>query len=141
EFAGALDFARELELQLAIERLNLVFELSNQPILHRRHGSVEKIPQCYASAVERITSRQNGIVAQYRAAARGDSSNHLLLDGVHLVSDALEARVRLQHVMVAAEAQEHPDIQPLLARAAAQQAAVAVASAKVMEAASPVRST
>src|SRR5690242_9742046 len=43
--------------------------------------------------------------------------------------------------MVAAESQESSDIQPLVARAVAQQTMVAVASAKVMEAASPVRST
>jgi TrmH family RNA methyltransferase len=91
--------------------------------------------------VERITSRQNRIVAQYRAAAHGDAGDVLLLDGAHLVSDALAAQVPIQHVMVAAESQENVDIQPLLARAAARHIAVAVASAKVMEAASPVRSS
>ena len=96
---------------------------------------------CYASAVERITSRQNSVVAQYRSAARGETGDVLLLDGAHLVSDALTARIPLQHVMVAAESQENSDIQPLVARAVAQQTMVAVASAKVMEAASPVRSS
>ena len=43
--------------------------------------------------MERITSRQNRIVAQYRAAARGDADDLLLLDGTHLVSDALTAGV------------------------------------------------
>jgi RNA methyltransferase, TrmH family len=91
--------------------------------------------------VERITSRQNSVVAQYRAAARGETGDVLLLDGAHLVNDALTARIPLQHVMVAAESQESSDIQPLVVRAVAQQTMVAVASAKVMEAASPVRST
>jgi TrmH family RNA methyltransferase len=91
--------------------------------------------------VERITSRQNSVVAQYRAAARGETGDLLLLDGAHLVSDALTARIPLEHVMVAAESQESSDIQPLVARAVAQQTMVGVASAKVMEAASPVRST
>ncbi|HEX7793780.1 MAG TPA: RNA methyltransferase [Vicinamibacterales bacterium] len=91
--------------------------------------------------MERITSRQNSVVAQYRAAARGETGDVLLLDGAHLVNDALTARIPLQHVMVAAESQESSDIQPLVARAVAQQTIVAVASAKVMEAASPVRST
>ena len=91
--------------------------------------------------MERITSRQNSVVAQYRAAARGETGDVLLLDGAHLVSDALAARIPLQHVMVAAESQESSDIQPLLARAVAQFTTVVVASAKVMEAASPVRST
>src|SRR5262245_44226864 len=77
--------------------------------------------QCYASAVERITSRQNSIVARYRGATRGDEVGMLLLDGAHLVSDALAARIALQHLMVAAEAQDSPEIRPLLDRAAAQQ--------------------
>lgn len=91
--------------------------------------------------MERITSRQNRVVAQYRAAARGETGDVLLLDGAHLVSDALSARIPLQHVMVAAESEESSDVQPLVARAVAQRTIVAVASAKVMEAASPVRST
>jgi len=90
--------------------------------------------------VERITSRQNSVVADYRAAARGVTGD-LLLDGAHLVGDALAAHIPLQHVMVAAESKEHADIEPLVARASAQRAVVVVASAKVMEAASPVRSS
>jgi TrmH family RNA methyltransferase len=91
--------------------------------------------------VERITSRQNSIVAQYRAAARGDAADLLLLDGAHLVNDALTAQIPLQHLMVAAESTESPDIEPLLTLAVAQHTTVAAASAKVMEAASPVRSS
>ena len=100
-----------------------------------------EISECYASAVERITSRQNAIVARYRAAAHGNGSGVMLLDGVHLVGDALAARVPLRHLMVAAEACEQADIEPLIARAQAQHVPLAVASAKVMEAASPVRSS
>jgi TrmH family RNA methyltransferase len=81
------------------------------------------------------------VVARYRAAARGDSADVLLLDGAHLVSEALMASVPLQHVMVSSEAAASSEIEPLLARATAQRVDVAVASAKVMEAASPVRST
>jgi len=91
--------------------------------------------------VERISSRQNRIVAQYRAAARGDAADVLLLDGAHLVNDALTAQIALQHLMVAAESTESPDIEPLLTLAVAQHTTVAAASAKVMEAASPVRSS
>jgi RNA methyltransferase, TrmH family len=91
--------------------------------------------------VERITSRTNSIVAQYRAAARGDSADVLLLDGAHLVNDALTAQIPLQHLMVAAESTESADIEPLLTRAVVQHTTVAVASAKVMAAASPVRSS
>ena len=91
--------------------------------------------------MERITSRQNRIVAQYRAAARGDADDLLLLDGTHLVSDALTAGVRLHHLMVAAEALAHADIQPLVERATSRNVDVAIASAPVMAAASPVRSS
>jgi RNA methyltransferase, TrmH family len=91
--------------------------------------------------VQRITSRQNRIVAQYRAVARGDADDLLLLDGTHLVSDALTAGLRLHHLMVAAEALAHADIQPLIERATSRNVDVAIASAPVMGAASPVRST
>ena len=91
--------------------------------------------------MERITSRQNRIVAQYRAAARGDADDLLLLDGTHLVSDALTAGLRLHHLMVAAEALAHADIQPLIERATSRNVDVAIASAPVMAAASPVRSS
>src|SRR5258706_9809313 len=41
-----------------IERLNLVFELLDQPILHRRfhHGSMVMVPQCYPSAADAATA-------------------------------------------------------------------------------------
>ena len=35
ELAGALDLLRQLELQLVVQRLDFVFELLDQPILHR----------------------------------------------------------------------------------------------------------
>src|SRR4029450_5214862 len=85
-----------------------------QRAFHSRHCMFAKksvtdetqISQCYASAVERVTSRQNSIVAKYRAAARGDAVDVLLLDGAHLVNDALTALIPLEHVMVAAESAE-----------------------------------
>ena len=91
--------------------------------------------------MQRITSRQNSIVAQYRAAAHGDANGVMLLDGAHLVSDALAARIPLQHLMVAAEAQDNADIQRLIEDAHAHHVTIAVAVSKVMEAASPVRSS
>lgn len=54
--------------------------------------------------MRRIASRQNPIVARYRAAARGDSADAgILLDGAHLVTDALHAGLRLREAAVAAE--------------------------------------
>jgi len=95
----------------------------------------------YASSVVlRITSRQNHVVAQYRAAAR-NAAHVLLLDGTHLVGDALAAQIPLRHVMVAAGFQERSDVQSLVSQAAIQRCPVAVASANVMAAASPVRSS
>jgi RNA methyltransferase, TrmH family len=100
-----------------------------------------RLSQCYASGVERITSRQNAVVAHYRAAAHGDGDGLVLLDGAHLVADALAARIPLQHLMVAAEAQDEADIRRLVDDASAHHVTVAVASSKVMEAASPVKSS
>ena len=41
ELARALDLLRQLELQLAIERLDFVLELLDQPIFHRvGHGRI-----------------------------------------------------------------------------------------------------
>ena len=102
--------------------------------------SDQNISQCYASAVRRITSRQNPIVAEYRGAAEGDPPELLLLDGLHLVQDALAAGLRLRHLVVSAEALVHAEIAPLIARAVAAEIDVVVASAPVMAAVSPVRS-
>src|SRR5215510_11760110 len=63
-----------------------------------------------------LTSRRNPIVARYRAAADGKLEDLLLLDGAHLVADALAAGVTIEHAVVAADASETADIQPLLAQ-------------------------
>ena len=55
--------------------------------------------------MQRITSRQNPLVARYVAAARGDDNDLLLLDGAHLVGDALDAGIRIRQAAVAPEAQ------------------------------------
>jgi RNA methyltransferase, TrmH family len=101
--------------------------------------SEEKIPQCYASTVERITSRQNPVVGKYRDAARG-STEDVLLDGIHLVTDALAAGVRLRHVMIAADARQTPEVAQLLERLP-RGTDLVVASEPVMAAVSPVRSS
>jgi TrmH family RNA methyltransferase len=90
--------------------------------------------------VRRIASRQNPVVAEYRATIAGHRAGMLLLDGVHLVADALAAGLRLRVVLVAANALERTDVQPLVTRAEASGADVAVATAPVMGAVSPVRS-
>jgi len=87
-----------------------------------------------------ITSRQNPIVARYRAAARGDDESLLLLDGVHLVGDALAAGVPLHDVAVASEALSRDDVSAVVAALERAHVPFVAASATVMAALSPVRS-
>ena len=47
--------------------------------------------------MKRITSRQNALVARYRAVAQGTEPDLLLLDGLHLVSDAADQLVESGH--------------------------------------------
>jgi TrmH family RNA methyltransferase len=86
-----------------------------------------------------ITSRQNPLVARFRSAARGDVGGVMLLDGAHLVGDALAARVTFQLAAVTPESSERPDLRSLVV--ALQRAAVEVitVSASVMDAVSPVK--
>jgi RNA methyltransferase, TrmH family len=90
--------------------------------------------------VQRITSRQNAVVARYRAAARGEEPRLALVDGAHLVSDALAANLRFEHIVVAAEAVDRGDVRPLVHAAERKGISIAVASAPVIAAVSPVRS-
>lgn len=83
-----------------------------------------------------ITSRQHPIVKQFRALARGDDAGRLLLDGWHLVGEALEAGMRLDTVVVSTSpARREPAI---LARLGPETRLVE-ASPAVMHALSPVR--
>jgi RNA methyltransferase, TrmH family len=90
--------------------------------------------------VVHISSRQNAAVGRYRAAARGGGAPLLLLDGTHLVDEALAAGVRLKEALVAAHALERHDISTLAGRLQRAGVDVSSASAPVMDAVSPVRS-
>jgi TrmH family RNA methyltransferase len=103
--------------------------------------TVEKISQCYASTVQRITSRQNALVAEYRAAARGQTHETLLLDGTHLISDAIAADLRVRHALVLSTALDRPDVAPLIHQLLARGVDLAEAPGLVMDAVSPVRSS
>lgn len=92
-------------------------------------------------SVKRITSRQNPLVARYRAVGRGDERNLILLDGLHLVGEAETAGLHFHHALVAGEAIDRREVQALVARLEARDVEVATASAPVMAAASPVRSS
>lgn len=93
--------------------------------------------------MRRITSRQNPLVARFRAAARGETSDLLLLDGIHLLADALAAGIRIEDVVVASSAldESDPDLQQLLERLARAHVDPVAAPAPVMAALSPVRSS
>jgi TrmH family RNA methyltransferase len=90
--------------------------------------------------VNTITSRSGSLVAACRAVARGDDRTRILLDGPHLVGEALAAGVVIDQVFVAAADVDRPDIGPLLDRLEAAHVAVARAASSVMAAVSPVRS-
>jgi RNA methyltransferase, TrmH family len=86
-----------------------------------------------------ITSRQNPLVARFRSAARGDVGGVMLLDGAHLVGDAIAAGVTFQLAAVTPESGDRSDLRALIV--SLQQAAVEVVtiSASVMDAVSPVK--
>jgi RNA methyltransferase, TrmH family len=90
--------------------------------------------------VRRITSRQNPIVARYRAAARGDAAV-ILLDGVHLLADALAAKLHVHEAAVTADAGAGRDVAALVTRLQDARVDVVAATAPVMAALSPVRSS
>jgi TrmH family RNA methyltransferase len=90
--------------------------------------------------VQRITSRRNAVVARYREAVRG-SESLVLLDGAHLVQDAIGAGLVLQHALVAADALDDPDMRALVTRLQDRGVSIADGSASVMDAVSPVRSS
>lgn len=91
--------------------------------------------------MRRVTSRQNAIVARFRSAAGGEASAGLLLDGVHLVSDAIAAGLRIREAAVTADAIERQELQQILLQLADAGVEVVSASPAVMSALSPVRSS
>jgi TrmH family RNA methyltransferase len=90
--------------------------------------------------VEQISRRQNALVKRLRALANDRGiDDEALLDGPHLVEEALASRVDLRMVLVAADAMQGP-LGALAARAAARGARLIALSPNVAEAISPVRS-
>ena len=88
--------------------------------------------------MQRITSRQNPVVARFREVARGDVPDRMLLDGEHLVQDALAAGGGIE---LAAFAEDLVDgrLAPLADRVRHAQATVVSVTRQVLDAMSPVR--
>jgi RNA methyltransferase, TrmH family len=91
--------------------------------------------------VAAVTSRHNPIVARYRAAARGEDADVILLDGVHLVAEAIGAGVTLHDVAIATGAESRDDVQQLIRQLARARIDFVTVSSSVMAALSPVRSS
>ena len=91
--------------------------------------------------MKHLTSRHNPLVLAYRALADGSDRRQILIDGIHLAAEARRAGVPVADAIVAASALEVPEIAAIVA--ALQDAGVEVcsASAPVMAAVSPVRSS
>jgi TrmH family RNA methyltransferase len=88
-----------------------------------------------------ITSRQNPIVSRFRDAARGEGADRLLLlDGAHLIAEALDAGVRILESAIINVRNVRPEVADLAGRMRGHDVPVATVSASVMEALSPVQS-
>jgi TrmH family RNA methyltransferase len=85
-----------------------------------------------------ITSRQNPLVARFRDAARGDLDDRILLDGAHLVQDALRAGLPIDVAAFAEDAAEG-SLAQLVEDVRRSGTTVALVSRTVLEAMSPVR--
>ncbi|MCX6544223.1 MAG: RNA methyltransferase [Acidobacteria bacterium] len=88
-----------------------------------------------------IQSRQHPFVQRCRQLARGydPETGDVLLDGLHLVGEALSAGLGGLTVAVRPDVREQPDVARLVDQLAAAGAVVLDAAAEVVAAASPVR--
>jgi TrmH family RNA methyltransferase len=91
--------------------------------------------------VAAVTSRRNPIVARFRAVASGDAPDLMLLDGIHLVAEALNSGAELRDAAVVSSAVEAPEVAALQSRLRQSGVPLTAVSASVMQVLSPVRST
>jgi TrmH family RNA methyltransferase len=87
-----------------------------------------------------ITSRQNAIVSRYRAATRRDDPSRLLLDGPHLVREALAAGIVPVEAAVRADAAGEREIELIVAALRRHHVEVFTVATPVMNALSPLHS-
>jgi tRNA G18 (ribose-2'-O)-methylase SpoU len=78
--------------------------------------------------MQTITTRRNTLVARFRDVARGDEDDVLLLDGSHLIADAIGAGLRLRQILVSADALDRPDIRRIVEALAGGDVEIASAS-------------
>src|SRR5262245_45982349 len=93
--------------------------------------------------MRRIASRRNAIVSRYREAARGDADGVMLLDGAHLVQEALTAGITIREAALAAERIDRDGedgLTSVVAQLDAAHVETTAVTAPVMAALSPVRS-
>lgn len=89
--------------------------------------------------MERIASRQNPLVRRFRELAHGpDTSGAALLDGAHLLLEALRSHVPVELVAIADQSMNR-DVQDLAAQAERAGARILHVSDPVLAAMSPVR--
>jgi RNA methyltransferase, TrmH family len=88
----------------------------------------------------RIVSRQNPLVGRFRAAARNEDPGVVLLDGAHLVAEAVAARIAVEHAIVSSAALSDAAMAELIRALEDRGARISSAPAAVMDAVSPVRS-
>ena len=91
--------------------------------------------------MQRINSRQNPLVSRYRAVARGEVGELLLLDGVHLVREALDAGLQVRQAAVGSAAAGRDELNALVSRLKQSGVDIVLAADKVMDVLSPVRSS
>jgi TrmH family RNA methyltransferase len=94
-----------------------------------------------ARAPRPVTSRHNPNIARYRAVARGEVPELLLLDGPHLVAEAARAGIALESAAVLSTALDRPEIRTLLASIDQPGVDVVATTPQVMAVVSPVKSS
>jgi TrmH family RNA methyltransferase len=93
------------------------------------------------TTLKRLSSRQNPLVARFRAAIDNDDRESVLLDGAHLVGEAIAAGIKIDDAIVSSGATARPEVAALVDRLGKLGAHVCEATSAVMAAVSPVRST
>ena len=93
------------------------------------------------TAFKSISSRHNPLVARFRAAAHNEDETAVLLDGVHLVAEAIDAGLRIEHAIVGHGEARSAEVAGLLPRLENSGTSISEGTSAVLSAVSPVRSS